>query len=449
MDNNNTLTVAEQRPGMVSANSELTLLGLLMNRWEQMGQVHNMLVPDDFFLVRHQWLWSIYQMAYRFDLHADLIVVKDMLRHAELLDEVGDDYLEGLAIDVPRMDNAKSYARLIKEAAGKRSLLAKLNGVAVLIDDNATLEEALDYMQQAVSGLRATYSQPEAATSIQVADDLLAEMSDDSQEVDVGYPQLSAMASYQLVRESYWAIIAHPGKGKSRLVTQIAYNVASQGMRVALMSNEASPKQVMRLMAKANADFTWQDRHGTVRHGIPEHLLRDYDPLEDGPKRGAYEAMVNSVYGLQQLPIDWLPNMPVVALAAHCHQRQQEGRPVDVVIVDSVNKTPEARSGDGYGAVSAAHAYMLDLALTGPLVIGVSNVNKAGEEKRPTKESPQFRDALYSFRVLSYLHVDHELQRPGSDTTLLEAGILKNNNGPESGSMTLLHDGASGRIIET
>ena len=88
MDNNG-VKVLDQTPGIHSPESELRLLGLMMTHWDQMGQVNDMLKPDDFFIVRHQWLWSIYQMAYRFNLTADLTVVTDMLSHAELLDEVG------------------------------------------------------------------------------------------------------------------------------------------------------------------------------------------------------------------------------------------------------------------------------------------------------------------------------------------------------------------------
>ncbi len=446
MDNN---TAIDYNPGIIpgveSPASERSLLGLLMNRWEQMGQVNNMLAPDDFFIVRHQWLWKIYQMAYRFNLTADVTVVEDMLAHAGLLDEVGELYLMDMAIHVPSVHNAKSYARMIKEAAGKRTMLEEMSGLAVQLQANAPLEELLDNMQQAVSGLRATFVQQEAATSVQVVDSLLEELAGDTQEVDIGFPKLSALANYQIVRGSYVGILAHPEQGKSRLVTQIAYNAASNGLRVALLSNEATNNQVGKMMARANSTFTWTDHHGHPRRGIPDHILRDN---QHGDYDQVYEAMVNSVIALEALPIDWLPNMPISSLMAACHQAQQEGNPFDVVIVDSVNKTDQARSGDGYSAVSAAHAYMLDLALTGPLVIGVSNVNKAGEAKRPTKESPQFRDALYSFRVGIYMHVDQQMQRANNAITTVEMGILKNNNGPKAGQIYLHHDGSSARITE-
>ncbi len=126
-----------------SQDAEEAVLGAVLINPEAFFNVASFLKPDDFFILRHQYIWEgMFRLTERNEI-LDLITVREELRQQGRLTEIGGPgYLTQLTVNVPTSIHAEVYGRLVERAAVRRRLLNAADEIRGLaMDETLTLDK--------------------------------------------------------------------------------------------------------------------------------------------------------------------------------------------------------------------------------------------------------------------------------------------------------------------
>lgn len=242
-----------------SVEAEEATLGVLLMNYEAWGLVDDILTADDFFILRHGWIYEAMQAAMESkDLgYFDTRVVADRLRHKGRLEAIGGEaYLNYLPTNVPSTLYVEVYANLVHRAAVRRRMISAASDIAGLAHDEVLdLNQAIDQAEAALYAATATGSTQRRAGTIgatldQVYDEVMERRRTGiTPGVKTGLEDLDALLG-GLQRSDLLYIAARPGMGKTALVLNIILNQIKAGERVMLFTMEMDRKiVVMRLIA--------------------------------------------------------------------------------------------------------------------------------------------------------------------------------------------------------
>ena len=114
-----------------SREAEEAVLGAVLIDPDAYAELAQFLQADDFYIVRHRWIWEAFTRLYQNQTPLDYLTVCEELRRAGRLDDLGGDaYLTALLNQVPSSLHAVAYAHVVKEQARKRQVLAIANDLA-------------------------------------------------------------------------------------------------------------------------------------------------------------------------------------------------------------------------------------------------------------------------------------------------------------------------------
>lgn len=324
--------------------AEQSVLGAMLIDSEAVSKVANMLRPEDFYVDKHQQLFSAIVSLFQRGEPVDLITVQDELRNRGQLDEVGGlTYLTSLINLVPTTANAEQYALIVEQKATLRRLQAVARRIVddcyVADDMEATLQEAekaifsvtqrrnskgykhiKDALVEAYGHLEYLYSSKGKTTG-----------------VASGFRDLDQLsAGFQ--KSDLIIVAARPSVGKTAFTLNIARNAAVVGKaKVMFFSLEMSAEQLaMRLLAAEAAvdghrlrtgqlqDQDWQ-RLGTGLATLAEaDIFIDDTPNCSLPEVRAKSRQVALEHGLDLIIIDYLQLMTVPVRQGQQPNRQQE-----------------------------------------------------------------------------------------------------------------------------
>ena len=95
--------------------------------------------PEDFYIVKHRWIWEAFLSLSKKGLEVDLVTVSDeMERAGNLADAGGPAYLTSLVNQVPSALNADNYGRVVQEYSVRRKMIDAANETAKLAFDTET-----------------------------------------------------------------------------------------------------------------------------------------------------------------------------------------------------------------------------------------------------------------------------------------------------------------------
>ena len=107
-----------------SLEAEMSVLGAMLLAPEAIGIAVQNLDADCFYRPQHRALFTAVVKLYDQAKPIDLVILREALRAAGQLEEIGGDaYLVTLADSVPTLANAEYYARVVKEKALLRGLM--------------------------------------------------------------------------------------------------------------------------------------------------------------------------------------------------------------------------------------------------------------------------------------------------------------------------------------
>ncbi len=245
-------------PQMVphSREAEEAVVGSVLVNPETYYDVAQFLLPDDFYIHRHRWIWETFTRLHERRQPIDLLTVSQELDQQGQLSEVGGlAYLSSLIQNVPSSLHAEAYGRLVEESAIRRRMLSAANEIAKLAyQQGDSVESAMDGAEKAVFGV----SERRITRDLQSIKQVLSEYYDrideianrdpDTYGVPTGFIDLDRLLGGLQPSDSL-IIAGRPGSGKSAFILSAAKNAAQKFKKhVAIFSLEMSNDQLVQRM---------------------------------------------------------------------------------------------------------------------------------------------------------------------------------------------------------
>jgi replicative DNA helicase len=255
--------------------AEKSVLGGVLIKPAAFDEVATGLQVDDFFLPAHREIFEAMLAIDKRQQPLDVIAVADELRVRGMVSrlEGGEAYLLALSNSVPTAENVGHYARLVKEKATLRRLIAACAEIqSRAYGDFGQFEEFLDEAETQIfkvaqQNRRETYSS---------ADDIMEEVLHNIEVraaerkavtgVPTGFTKLDEITA-GLQRENLIIVAARPGGGKTSWAVNVAVHAAMRKIPVLIFSLEMSKYELMERMLSAEARID----SGKIKRGFLEY----------------------------------------------------------------------------------------------------------------------------------------------------------------------------------
>ena len=235
--------------------AECALLGSMMLDPRVIGDVLMIIrSPEDLYLPKHAALYEVITRCYDHNPSSDLVFIRSDLDKRGMLEQVGGlDYLITLSESVPHAGSAVHYAKIVRDRAQKRELVAA--GMRIVESAHGP-DDAADLLERAEAAVYAIADKSEADGPMSASDALQATydrlQANEGQRPGVmtGFYDLDQMTNGfqpgQLI-----IVAARPGMGKTSFAMQIGLHAAmTDRVPVAFFSLEMTREELgVRLMA--------------------------------------------------------------------------------------------------------------------------------------------------------------------------------------------------------
>ncbi len=244
--------------------AEQSLLGALLIDKDAIVNIAEMLLPDHFYRIeQHGQIYNAIVQLFEKREPIDLVTVTERLKSNGVLDKVGGPaYLAELVNFVPTAAHVESYARIIKEHAMRRHLIANATRfVEMGYDESREVQDIVEECEQSIFAI----SQNNVKRDFIQLKDAIAQSFDRLDElqkssgklrgVPTGFRDLdNKLAGFQDSNLIIFA--ARPGMGKTSFVLNVAQHVAvNAGLPVGIFSLEMSQEELVDRLLVAQADI--------------------------------------------------------------------------------------------------------------------------------------------------------------------------------------------------
>ena len=422
--------------------AEEAVVGAVLINPEIYYELAEFLQPDDFYIVRHRWIWEAFRRLHERRVPMDFVTLTEELQNVGQMEEVGGPaYLTALINQVPTSLHAVAYGHMVESTALRRRLVTAANKVASLAyNEGETIDNVMEEAEKSIFDVSERRLKKEMRPIHLVLQDFLdraeelSRRSEDIYGVPTGFIDLDR--KLEGMQPSDLLIIAgRPGQGKSGFLLTVARNAAlNHKKKVAIFSLEMSGEQVVqRLLAQETGIDSQRLRSGKL-----------------SPEQWPLTIHAIDVLGETQIFIDDTPALTPMALRTKCRRLQMEFG-IDLVLLDYIQLMGgDTRTDNRVQEVSYISRNLKVLAreLNVP-VLAAAQLNRAVEQrtdKRPVlsdlRESGSLeQDAdivMFIYRADQYL--TPEQMEKKSDTlkpNVAEIIVAKHRNGP-TGSIELI-----------
>ena len=239
-----------------NVEAEEVLLGSVLIDPAIFVEVAGAIKADDFYTVKHGWVWDVFAALDRRHDPIDLFTVgQELAKRGQLVELGGEAYLTRLVSLTANPYNASAYGERVAEASGRRALIRSASEIAKLAYDNGSdidtvREEAHKSLSAAMRGGAA-----KAAGAGQAASDLYdlsrrrADHPEDFRRMSTGFLDVDALLGGGLRSDYALMIAGEAGKGKTILMAQMAVNLAAAGWPGVVFSIEMKREYLMTRIA--------------------------------------------------------------------------------------------------------------------------------------------------------------------------------------------------------
>ena len=417
-----------------SLEAEISVLGSMMIDNNSIDLVAQILNKDSFYKTAHQNVFETIMDLYDRQRVVDLVILKDELKKRSLLGRVVDvEYLMELEESVPIASNVEYYAKIVREKAIKRDLIAGAIGIQQeACNDSLESEELLDKAEKTIFDIvQHKFSSP----TVKLYDILhdawdhignaheregrLTGLSTDFIDLD---NKTSGLQKSELI-----VIAARPSIGKSSLVLNIAENVGNGKDKkpVVIFSMEMSAQQVAQNMLCSNAKV---DAHLMRIGKLDEHQYSKL-PLAMGDLSES------------EIFIDDTPGLSILELRAKARRLKLQ-HDIQLIIVDYLQLMEAKERENRQQEISVISRGLKSLAreLKVP-VIAVSQLNRSVETREGHR--PRMSDLRESGSieqdadVIILMHREDYYDENHKEKNKVELNLAKQRNGP-TGKVTLI-----------
>ena len=241
--------------------AEQSLLGSILIDPECLNELTELVSSDDFYLAEHKQIFLAMHELYLANHSIDVVTLIDALVRAGVYDKSGgEQYIRTIAEVVPGAQNAKDYAKIVRD----KSQLRQLIGICGEISDIAYSEQndvghTIEYAESQVFALaqgRDTKSFRHIRDVLVDVYNHLHELSTDkaaAQGTPTGFSGLDKVLA-GMGKSDFILVGARPGMGKTSFALNIATNVAqSTKKKVCIFSLEMSAEQLVNRMISSEA----------------------------------------------------------------------------------------------------------------------------------------------------------------------------------------------------
>jgi replicative DNA helicase len=415
--------VRPDRLAPYSAEAEQAVLGSVLIDPESYYQVSHFLRPGQFFITRHEMIWTAIQAVIERGDNLDYVSLVDQLRTTGQLDEIGGPaYLTQLMAHTPPSLFVETYAHLVERAAVRRGLIDAAGKIAALGgNEEKDVPVILDEAEAALAAVTADRQVDSTASMKQTANEMLDELdiAGEHPGIPTGFADLDQLLG-GLQKSDLLIVASRPGMGKTAWLLTVALHAARHNQRVMIFSLEMDRIQLMRRwLAMETGITTEKQRSGKLT----------------GEER---EQLVEATMRFSQLFI-WIDDSAALTppqLEAKARRAYNE-HGLDLVIVDYVQlmTAQVGRDANRVQEVSAITRSLKQLAraLHVP-VLAAAQVSRAVEQrgnKRPMLSDLRESGSLeQDADVVMFLYRDEVYNEQTTTPNECECIVAKHRNGP-------------------
>ena len=367
-----------------NVDAEMSLIGAILIDEETLADISEHVKPQDFYDRRHGIIYDAIMRLFEKNKPVDLLTLTDELKRKSELDEIGGSaYLTELTNYVPTAAHAESYAEIVAQKAVRRRLIKASGSISELGYDESTTTQEL--LQQAEAELF-TVSDQSLKQDLVSLESILTESFDRIEElhrnkgslrgIRTGYRDLDNMTA-GLQRSDLIILAARPAMGKTTLVTNLMYNVATIAKQpVLFFSLEMSKEQLVdRMLADASGVDSWNIRTGNLSDEDFSKLSEAMGEMAEAP-----------------IFIDDTPGVSVLEMRTKARRAAHE-QPLGLIIIDYLQLMQGSGRHDGNRVQEVSEISrglkLLARELDVP-VIALSQLSRSVENRSP--QIPQLAD---------------------------------------------------------
>jgi replicative DNA helicase len=410
-------------------DAEKSLLGAVLIDEEVLADASQHVKAKDFYDKNHGRIFGGMMRLYEHHKPVDLLTLTDELKKKDELDTVGGSaYLTELTNHVPTAAHAEAYAKMVSETAVRRRLIKASAEISEMgFDEDTTTQELLEKAEAELFSV-SDQSLKQDLTSLE---SILTDSFDRMEElhrnkgalrgIRTGYRDLDDMTA-GLQRSDLIILAARPAMGKTTLVTNLAYNVATIAREpVLFFSLEMSKEQLVdRMLADASGVDSWNIRTGNLSDEDFSKLSEAMGEMAEAP-----------------IFIDDTPGLSVLEMRTKA-RRAAHDQPLGLIIVDYL-QLMQANSNHNGNRVQEVSEISRGLKLIArelnvPL-IALSQLSRSVESRTPP--IPQLSDLRESGSIEQDADIVSFIYRPGyyepdnpEVENITKLIIAKHRNGP-------------------
>ena len=412
-----------------SLDAEKSLLGAILIDEEAMTDAAELVTANDFYDKKHGTIFAAMLKLYEHHKPVDLLTLTEELKKTKDLETVdGSAYLTELTNYVPSAAHARSYAEMVGDKAVRRRLIKTSGDIAELgFDEETPTGELLEKAEAELFTVSDSSQKQELYSLESILDESFERIEElhrnkgQLRGIRTGYTDLDNITA-GLQRSDLLILAARPAMGKTTLVTNIAYNVATIAKQpVLFFSLEMSKEQLVdRMLADASGIESWNIRTGNLSDDDFAKLSEAMGEMAEAP-----------------VFIDDTPGLSVLEMRTKARRKNHE-QPLGLIIVDYL-QLMQANGNHGGNRVQEVSEISRGLKLIArelnvPL-IALSQLSRSVESRTPP--IPQLSDLRESGSIEQDADLVSFIYRPGyyepdnpEVANITELIIAKHRNGP-------------------
>jgi replicative DNA helicase len=307
-----------------SPEAEEAVLGAILTIPDAYFSVAAFLKQEDFFLLRHQWIWQAIQRIVERSEAVDYLIVSEELRDLGHLDEIGGiPYLMRLINNTPTSVHVEVYGRLVERAAVRRRLLKAAEEIrAVALDEALHIDRVIEESEARLFNVTENRMQRDlvpmrdAISAYFDRIEYIMQNSDQALGLPTGFRGMDTLLG-GLQRSDLLIFAGRPGMGKTSFMLSVVLNAARFGSRIAIFTMEMGIEQIIQRLISMETGINMQ----TLRLG-------KVSPQEESR---LIEAM--NRLSRYRIFVDDTPALTPLQLRTKCRRMAREVG-IDLIIID-------------------------------------------------------------------------------------------------------------------
>ena len=410
-------------------DAEKSLLGAVLIDEEVLAGAAEITHAHDFYDKNHGLIFAGMMRLFEKHKPVDLLTLTDELKRKDELEMVGGSaYLTELTNYVPTAAHASAYAEMVAQTAVRRRLIKASGDISELgYDESTTTQELLEKAEAELFSVSDQSTKQDLVSLESILTDSFDRIEELSKNkgslrgVRTGYRDLDNMTA-GLQKSDLIILAARPAMGKTTLVTNLAYNVATiEKKPVLFFSLEMSKEQLVdRMLADASGVDSWNIRTGNLSDNDFAKLSEAMGEMAEAP-----------IY------IDDTPGLSVLEMRTKARRIAHENQ-LGLIIVDYLQlmQANGNHNGNRVQEVSEISRGLKLIAreLNVPL-IALSQLSRSVESRTPP--IPQLADLRESGSIEQDADIVSFIYRPGyyepdnpEVQNITDLIIAKHRNGP-------------------